>query len=54
MTNNEFENVMKNAIVESYIKVMGIEKWNSLTDEDKDNLLHIMINGFAKPILEAR
>lgn len=54
MTNNEFENVMKNAIVESYIKVMGTEKWNSLTNEDKDNLLHIMINGFAKPILEAR
>lgn len=54
MKNNDFEEMMKNAIVESYIKVMGVEKWNSLTNEDKDNLLHIMVNGFAKPILNAR
>lgn len=54
MTNNDFEEMMKNAIVECYIKVMGVEKWNSLTNEDKDNLLHIMVNGFAKPILNAR
>lgn len=49
---NEFEEMMKEAITESYIKVMGIEKYNSLTDQDKDNLLHIMVNGFVKPIVE--
>ena len=54
MKNNGFEEMMKDAIVESYIKVMGIKKWDSLTNEDKDNLLHIMVNGFARPILNAK
>ena len=54
MTNKQFEELMKNAIVESYIKVMGIEKWNSLTNNEKDSLLHIMVKGFAEPILATR
>lgn len=54
MTNKQFEEFMKTAIIESYIKVMGAEKWNGLTETEKDSLLHIMLNGFAKPILEAR
>lgn len=54
MTNKQFEEFIKSAIIESYIKVMGAEKWNSLTDTEKDSLLHIMVNGFAKPILESR
>lgn len=54
MTNKQFEEFFKDAIVKSYIMVMGKEKWDSLTNEDKDNLLHIMVNGFAKPILAAK
>ena len=54
MTNKDFESLMKKSIIESYIKVMGIEKWNSLTDDQKDSLLHIMVKGFAEPILTSR
>lgn len=54
MTNKDFESLMKKSIIESYIKVMGVEKWNSLTNEQKDSLLHIMVKGFAEPILANR
>lgn len=54
MTNREFEELMKRSIIDSYIKVMGVEKWNSLTNEEKNSLLHIMVNGFARPILATR
>ena len=54
MTDRQFQEMMHEAIIESYIKVMGIEKWNSLTNEDKDNLIHIMVKGLAEPILAAR
>lgn len=54
MTNRQFEETMKAAIIKSYVSVMGEEKWNSLTNTEKDNLLHIMVKGFVKPILAAR
>ncbi len=54
MTNRQFEETMKDAIIKSYVSVMGEAKWNSLTNTEKDSLMHIMINGFAKPILAAR
>ena len=54
MTNRQFEETMKTAIIESYVSVMGEAKWNSLTNAEKDALLHIMVTGFAKPILAAR
>ena len=54
MTNKQFEETMKDAIIKSYMSVMGEAKWNSLTNTEKDSLLHIMISGFAKPILAAR
>lgn len=37
-----FEETMRNAIINSYIKVYGVEKWNGLTNEEKDMVLHIM------------
>lgn len=54
MTNKQFENRFKDMIIEAYVKVMGEEKWESLTNEEKDALLHIMVKGVVKPLLEAR
>ena len=45
MTNEMLIEVMKDA----YIKVMGFEKWNSLTDEQK----HDVIMGLVKDSLKA-
>lgn len=46
----QFENMMRDAIIEAYVSVMGFEKWNSLTNEEKDQVLHIMLNDFAKAL----
>lgn len=46
----QFEETIKNAIVTSYIKVMGVEKWNGLTDDEKNMVLHLVLNGFAKSV----
>ena len=32
-----------NIVVKAYIKVMGLEKWNSLTDEEKHNVVMILV-----------
>ncbi len=53
MTNKEFEEMMKRNMIGAYIKVMGKEKWESFTNEEKDALLHIMVKGFVKPMIEA-
>lgn len=45
-----FEETMRNAIVNSYIKVYGAEKWNGLTNKEKDMVLHIVLNDFAKAV----
>lgn len=45
-----FEETMRNAIINSYIKVYCVEKWNGLTNEEKDMVLHIMLNDFAKAV----
>lgn len=45
-----FEETMRNAIINSYIKVYGVEKWKGLTNEEKDMVLHIMLNDFAKAV----
>lgn len=45
------EKIMRDAIIKAYITVYGIEKWNSLTDDQKDSVLHIVLNDFAKLIL---
>ena len=48
MKKAEFENMMRDSIVNAYIKVMGVEKWNGLTNEEKDAVLHLVLVGFAK------
>lgn len=48
MKYEEFENLLKETIISSYIKVMGIKKWDSLTDEQKNEVLHACLIGFAK------
>lgn len=45
-----FEEIMKNAIVKSYINVYGAEKWDGLSNEEKDMVLHIVLNDFAKAV----
>lgn len=52
MTDRQFEETMKDAMISSYIKVMGSEKWNSLTNDEKNSLLHIMVKGFVEPMLK--
>lgn len=47
-TEEEFIEMFREAIIESYIKVMGVEKWNALTEEQKGEVLHIMVKDFTK------
>lgn len=50
------EEMMAKAIREAYIEVYGVEKWNGLKNNEKDAVLHIVLNGFAKfvdKVLEA-
>ena len=37
-----------NSIEEAYIKVMGLEKWNSLSDEEKHNVVMIIVRDMLK------
>lgn len=46
MTNTE--KIFRDAIVKAYIGVMGVEKWDSLTDSEKDMVLHIIVNDMAR------
>lgn len=34
---------MINMIAEAYIKVMGVEKWNSLTDKEKHDVVMTIV-----------
>ena len=43
MTEKQFEEFIKKAIIESYIEVMGVDKWLSLTDEQKYKVLHTLL-----------
>lgn len=49
---NNFEQFMKDAIIKSYVSVMGLDKWESLTDNEKNAVLHIVLNDSAKAIEE--
>lgn len=46
-----FEEMMANAIKEAYITTYGSAKWEALTDEEKNMVLHLVLNDFAKAIL---
>lgn len=40
--------IMVDMIKDAYIKVMGVEKWNSLTDEQKHDAVMIITKGLLK------
>lgn len=46
MTNTE--KLFLDSIIKAYVSVMGVEKWDSLTNAEKDMVLHIMIRDMAK------
>lgn len=39
-----------NKIVEAYIKVYGIEKWNSLTNSEKHDAVMTLANSISKAL----
>ena len=45
MTNTD---KMINMITEAYIKVMGVDKWNSLTDDEKHDVVMIIAKDLMK------
>lgn len=48
MTNKEMDIV--NMIVESYISVMGVDKWNSLNDKQQHDVIMIVTKDFYNAI----
>jgi len=51
MSEKQFEDFMRDSIIKAYKSVMGAEKWESLTNAEKDQVLHIMLNDFARRVL---
>ncbi len=39
-----------NMMIEAYIKVMGIRKWNSLSGEQQRAVIMTMVNGLIRAI----
>lgn len=39
-----------NAVIEAYIKVMGAEKWNSLTADEQHTVIMTIVKDFSKAI----
>lgn len=48
MTNAQFEQHIKESIIKAYIQVMGAEKWASATDDEKNYVLHMMVQTMGK------
>ena len=46
MTNAE--KLFRDSIIKAYVSVMGAEKWDNLTNAEKDMVLHIMVRDIAK------
>ena len=42
------EKLFRDSIIKAYVSVMGAEKWDSLTNVEKDMVLHIMVRDMAK------
>lgn len=51
MTDRQFENIMKESIIKAYKSVYGAAKWEALSPAEKDTVLHVMLNDFAKRVL---
>jgi hypothetical protein len=45
MTNEQFFEYFIETASKVYIEVMGIKKWNSLTDEEKHDAVMMIANG---------
>jgi hypothetical protein len=45
MSNEAFFEFFIEAAVKSYISVMGADKWNSLTDEERHDAVMMIANG---------
>lgn len=43
-----FENELKEMMVEAYIKVYGEAKWIGLTNEEKNMVLHILLTDICR------
>lgn len=39
-----------NAIIEAYVNVMGIDKWNSLTGEQQHDAIMTIVKDFGKAV----
>lgn len=42
------EKLFRDSIIKAYVSVMGVEKWDNLTNAEKDMVLHIMVRDMAK------
>ena len=42
---------VKEIIIKAYIEVYGEEKWRSLSEEEASQVLHILLNDFARKVL---
>lgn len=51
MTGKQFEDFMRDSMIQAYKSVMGAAKWDSLTNAERDQVLHIMLNDFARRVL---
>lgn len=49
MTNKEFDKMI-DMIRDAYISVMGIEKWESLTDREKHDVIMIIAKDFSNAL----
>ena len=43
-------NAMIEMIRTAYIQTMGIDKWNSLTDKEKHDVVMILVNDMSKAL----
>jgi hypothetical protein len=48
MTNENFFNLFIETAKKAYIEIMGAEKWNSLSDEEKHDAVMMLANGMNK------
>lgn len=50
MNLNNNEKMIVNAVIESYISVMGAAKWNSMTAEQQHDVIMTIVKDFGKAV----
>ena len=50
MTNEKFFNLFIETAKNAYIEIMGAEKWNSLTDKEKHDVVMMLADGMNKAL----